>query len=73
MQNTAKHIVDMIQDGTNVVVSHGNGPVSYTHLDVYKRQTKRCAPTRAFCSTRHSSWRAFCPTTRSPSPRLSLS
>ena len=26
VQNTAKHIVDMIQDGTNVVVSHGNGP-----------------------------------------------
>ena len=26
MRNTAKHIVDMIQDGTNVVVSHGNGP-----------------------------------------------
>ena len=26
MQNTAKHIVDMIEDGTNVVVSHGNGP-----------------------------------------------
>ena len=26
VQNAAKHIVDMIQDGTNVVVSHGNGP-----------------------------------------------
>ena len=26
VQNTAKHIVDMIQDGTNGVVSHGNGP-----------------------------------------------
>ena len=26
VQNTAKHIVDMIEDGTNVVVSHGNGP-----------------------------------------------
>ena len=26
VRNTAKHIVDMIQDGTNVVVSHGNGP-----------------------------------------------
>ena len=26
VRNTAKHIVDMIEDGTNVVVSHGNGP-----------------------------------------------
>ena len=26
VQNTAKHIVDMIEEGTNVVVSHGNGP-----------------------------------------------
>ena len=26
MQNTARHIVDMIEEGTNVVVSHGNGP-----------------------------------------------
>ena len=26
MKNTAKHIVDMIADGVNVVVSHGNGP-----------------------------------------------
>ena len=26
MKNTAAHIVDMIEDGTNVVVSHGNGP-----------------------------------------------
>ncbi len=26
VQNTAKHIVDMVADGTNVVVSHGNGP-----------------------------------------------
>ena len=34
VRNTAKHIVDMIEDGANVVVSHGNGPqaVSYTHL-----------------------------------------
>ncbi|MFR5092199.1 MAG: hypothetical protein ACLTDR_09595 [Adlercreutzia equolifaciens] len=34
---------------------------------------ERCAPTRAFCSTRRCLWRASCPTTRSPSPRLSLS
>ena len=26
VKNTAKHIVDMIADGVNVVVSHGNGP-----------------------------------------------
>ena len=26
VKNTATHIVDMIEDGTNVVVSHGNGP-----------------------------------------------
>lgn len=26
VKNTAAHIVDMIEDGTNVVVSHGNGP-----------------------------------------------
>lgn len=26
VRNTAKHIVDMIEDGANVVVSHGNGP-----------------------------------------------
>ncbi|WP_165046272.1 MULTISPECIES: carbamate kinase [unclassified Adlercreutzia] len=26
VQNTAKHIVDMIAEGTNVIVSHGNGP-----------------------------------------------
>ena len=26
VRNTAKHIVDMIEEGTNVVVSHGNGP-----------------------------------------------
>ena len=26
VRNTAPHIVDMIEDGTNVVVSHGNGP-----------------------------------------------
>lgn len=26
VRNTAKHIVDMISEGTNVVVSHGNGP-----------------------------------------------
>ena len=26
VKNTAKHIVDMIEEGTNVVVSHGNGP-----------------------------------------------
>ena len=26
VQNTAKHIVDMIEEGTNVVVAHGNGP-----------------------------------------------
>ena len=26
VQNTARHIVDMIEEGTNVVVSHGNGP-----------------------------------------------
>ena len=26
MRDTAKHIVDMIEEGTNVVVSHGNGP-----------------------------------------------
>ena len=30
VQNTAKHIVDMIEDGTNVVVSHGNGCLLYT-------------------------------------------
>ncbi|RDB61953.1 carbamate kinase [Gordonibacter sp. 28C] len=26
VKNTAKHIVDMVGDGVNVVVSHGNGP-----------------------------------------------
>ena len=26
VKNTAKHIVDMVGEGTNVVVSHGNGP-----------------------------------------------
>lgn len=26
VKNTAKHIVDMVEEGTNVVVSHGNGP-----------------------------------------------
>ena len=26
VKNTAKHIVEMIADGVNVVVSHGNGP-----------------------------------------------
>lgn len=26
VKNTAKHIVDMVEAGTNVVVSHGNGP-----------------------------------------------
>lgn len=26
VKNTAKHIVDMVAEGTNVVVSHGNGP-----------------------------------------------
>lgn len=26
VKNTAKHIVDMIAEGTNVIVSHGNGP-----------------------------------------------
>ena len=26
VQNTATHIVDMIAEGTNVIVSHGNGP-----------------------------------------------
>ena len=26
VKNTAKHIVDMVADGVNVVVSHGNGP-----------------------------------------------
>lgn len=26
VKNTAKHIVDMVGDGTNVVVTHGNGP-----------------------------------------------
>lgn len=26
VKNTAKHIVDMVAEGTNVIVSHGNGP-----------------------------------------------
>ena len=26
VKNTARHIVDMVGDGTNVIVSHGNGP-----------------------------------------------
>ena len=26
VKNTAKHIVDMVSDGTNVIITHGNGP-----------------------------------------------
>ena len=26
VKNTAEHIVDMVAEGINVVVSHGNGP-----------------------------------------------
>ena len=26
VENTASHIIDMVADGINVVVSHGNGP-----------------------------------------------
>ena len=26
VKDTAKNIVDMVEEGTNVIVSHGNGP-----------------------------------------------
>ena len=26
VKNTAKHIVDMVAEGINVIVTHGNGP-----------------------------------------------
>ena len=28
----AKAIADLVEDGAHVVISHSNGPVSYTHL-----------------------------------------
>ena len=28
VKDTAKNIVDMVEEGTNVIVSHGNGPKS---------------------------------------------
>ena len=46
VKNTAVAIADLIEEGNEIVIAHGNGPqvgmiqnaVSYTHLDVYKRQ-----------------------------------
>ena len=36
-------ILDLIQDVAHTVTLYNIKPVSYTHLDVYKRQTDRCA------------------------------
>ena len=42
VKNTAKSIADLIEEGYQVAVTHSNAPpVSYTHLDVYKRQFYR--------------------------------
>ncbi len=56
VQNTAKHIVDMIQDGTNVVVSHGNGPQvgminnAFAYAAANDGKTRRClSPRPAQC------------------------
>ena len=32
VKTTACAIADLIEDGHEVVIAHGNGPVSYTHL-----------------------------------------
>ena len=45
-------VLDGFQDGADFIqafrhdgVEHRHGPVSYTHLDVYKRQHSRCVTT----------------------------
>ena len=38
-----KSIKELYRIGTGPSSSHTMGPVSYTHLDVYKRQTTRFA------------------------------
>ena len=32
LRDTAKYLVQFIKQGDDLIVSHGNGPVSYTHL-----------------------------------------
>ena len=40
---------DVIRNAQKAAISHGSKPVSYTHLDVYKRQAKCRAGDRAGC------------------------
>ena len=40
--NAVNNMIDKSLEGVEFVVANTDAPVSYTHLDVYKRQTLRC-------------------------------
>ena len=42
MAARVSHNVGQKYDPSNYLLMHAMGPVSYTHLDVYKRQSPNC-------------------------------